>query len=474
MRLPRRSPYYGHVRDELAYVHEGLYGKRVDSSSVESALGVVRLWIHRGSCPQAVESTALLVQSILSDHAHGSDYAARALYAMALTRFVNSVVDSFQTGAYAQSIGAIAERIGLPQWLVQVRHSATHEELPSKSVCRTACERALAWLDQHYWQPTLYAHDDTLEDTTAPDATASAHAAQLVYAYREHATAVLRDASLAQRSAPPHLLALSDIEQWARDNCQPQSQPSSTAARLGRGAQHADDAAQHEDVAPMLSVLVSQLLLPGALFPADLKRRKTWHVPKEAAQVWDPLLWHMHHISSLFLPMLSDALAQASTSFGAYARGWLEHLSHFDVGVPSDVRQGVLQRRFAPHVMPLSRVIAYCALEVSRCEKDDMHLLAQSIYGADADEAWRQSMAELCRVRTIPTKGVEIPASVCLAEMEARAVAPLDVPARAAEPMDDGEEDAPMGWRRAPRTYAPTPIGCLHGQRPPLLLLNDT
>ena len=473
MRLPRRSPYYGHVGDELAYVHEGLYSNSLDQSSVESALGVVRLWMHRGSCPQAVESTALLVQSIVSDQAHASDYAARALYAMALTRFVNSVVDSFQTGAFAQSIGAIAERIGLPQWLVQVRHSATHEDLPSKSVCRTACERALAWLDQHYWKPTLYAHDDTLEDPAAPDDTATVRAAQLVYAYRKHATAVLRDASLAQRSAPPHLHALSDIEQWVRDACQQQRQPSSTAARLGRDAQNTDNEIQHQDVAPILTVLVSQLLLPGALFPADLKRRRTWHVPDEAAQVWDPLLWRMHHISSLFLPMLSDALVQASTSFGSYVRGWLEHLSHFDVGVPSDVRQGVLQRRFAPHVMPLSRVIVYSALNASRSDEDDMHHLAKTIYQADADEAWRQSIAELCRVRTISTEGVEIPASACLAEMETRAVAPLDVPAQRAQLTND-DEDAPTGWRRAPRSYTPTPIGCLQGQRPPLLLLNHS
>jgi len=171
--------------------------------------------------------------------------------------------------------------------------------------------------------------------------------------------------------------------------------------------------------------------------------------------------------------MLSDALVQASTSFGSYVRGWLEHLSHFDVGVPIDVRQGVLQRRFAPHVMPLSRVIVYSALNASRSDEDDMHHLAKTIYQADADEAWRQSIAELCRVRTISTEGVEIPASACLAEMETRAVAPLDVPAQPAQLTND-DEDAPTGWRRAPRSYTPTPIGCLQGQRPPLLLLNHS
>ena len=125
MRLPRRTPYYGNVHEEISYVYERFYGDRRDRNAIESALGVVRLWIHRTCCPQAVESTALLVESVMLDQARVSDYAARASYAMALTRLVNSVVDSFQTGVYAQSIGAIAEQIGLPQWLVQVRHCST-------------------------------------------------------------------------------------------------------------------------------------------------------------------------------------------------------------------------------------------------------------------------------------------------------------------------------------------------------------
>jgi ribosomal biogenesis protein LAS1 len=39
---------------------------------------------------------------------------------------------------YAQSIAHIAARIGLPLWFVELRHAATHEELPSLSVLREA------------------------------------------------------------------------------------------------------------------------------------------------------------------------------------------------------------------------------------------------------------------------------------------------------------------------------------------------
>ena len=52
--------------------------------------------------------------------------------------FVNALVDAHQTGMYAQSIAHIAARIGLPLWFVELRHAATHEELPSLSVLREA------------------------------------------------------------------------------------------------------------------------------------------------------------------------------------------------------------------------------------------------------------------------------------------------------------------------------------------------
>ena len=58
MRLPRRTPFYAPAAEELAYVHALLYGDRSDLRALEGALGVVRLWMNRMACPQAVESTA--------------------------------------------------------------------------------------------------------------------------------------------------------------------------------------------------------------------------------------------------------------------------------------------------------------------------------------------------------------------------------------------------------------------------------
>ena len=564
MRLPRRTPYYGNVHEEISYVYERFYGDRRDRNAIESALGVVRLWIHRTCCPQAVESTALLVESVMLDQTRVSDYAARASYAMALTRLVNSVVDSFQTGVYAQSIGAIAEQIGLPQWLVQVRHCSTHEELPSISVCRTASERALAWLDHHYWRPTLQVYNggsvyssgeqegDDVESgmddgEQEARATTRVRAAQLLYAYKQQATAVLRDVSLMQRNMPPHFHALVQIEQfvrqeWSRRAARPMLM--STAARLGRRAHDKDgesdepgdpsfsleDEEETKQLASVLQELIRQLLLPGALFPTDMKQRRGRRgrtdvagmdspVSEETAQLWDPLFRHMHVVAPMFLPLLVDALVCAAMSERTCARAWLQHLANMDeIEVPLHVPRWPHENS-GSHDMtstlrtstdrmrrgPLRRTVIFYALETP---DHDLHTLALSL--CDNDANLHSRVEQLCRLHQLSHVDESVAASACLGEMEERAAT---LPFWSAEndaaysPTGDAMEDeamsephharltgqggtsfsdgyadgdaaaspvaadsAPPGWRRAPASYTATPIGCLAGQRPALLL----
>ncbi len=41
-------------------------------------------------------------------------------------------------------------KLGLPEWLVEMRHQATHASLPSLDMLRTAAETSLAWLKVGY------------------------------------------------------------------------------------------------------------------------------------------------------------------------------------------------------------------------------------------------------------------------------------------------------------------------------------
>jgi ribosomal biogenesis protein LAS1 len=46
---------------------------------------------------------------------------------------------------------SIAKTIGLPATYVELRHQATHEELPPLSKLRTATQKALQWIWAYYW-----------------------------------------------------------------------------------------------------------------------------------------------------------------------------------------------------------------------------------------------------------------------------------------------------------------------------------
>lgn len=74
-----------------------------------------------------------------------------ALACHAVCRMVNGIADSQQKGRVALSVNSLAESAGLSRLLVDVRHEATHNELPSLSTLQLAARQALDWLVQQYW-----------------------------------------------------------------------------------------------------------------------------------------------------------------------------------------------------------------------------------------------------------------------------------------------------------------------------------
>ncbi|KAM0285990.1 hypothetical protein ACHAQH_001179 [Verticillium albo-atrum] len=120
------------------------------------AVSRVSLWMQRGGCPHLVESTALLAAAILSDAEGGGSsagtYAARASYAAAFSRFVTGLLDGHQDKQRKLSMYSVAKTIGLPATFVELRHQATHEQLPSLAKLRAAARKALAWIWEYYWR----------------------------------------------------------------------------------------------------------------------------------------------------------------------------------------------------------------------------------------------------------------------------------------------------------------------------------
>ncbi|XWW96752.1 hypothetical protein V2A60_004732 [Cordyceps javanica] len=207
-------------RHELLLVRDQLYAGRQgqrqlhhddDARRALQNLAVARIsmWMQRGGCPHMVESTALLFAAVLSDDvaatqsAGSSTYAVRAAYSAAFSRaespswpesdtmsqtqrwkpklavdlrikltctgsvpapsrrFVTGLLDGHQDKLRKQSMYSIAKVIGLPATFVELRHQATHEQLPSLAKLRPAAHMALDWIWDYYWKQLDKGNDET-------------------------------------------------------------------------------------------------------------------------------------------------------------------------------------------------------------------------------------------------------------------------------------------------------------------------
>lgn len=161
-------------------------------------------------------------------HARLSNLSLRQSYATAIIRLVNGLVDPLQLGSYARSIASIAKQLGLPSWLVELRHAATHEELPSLSLLREAARQvrvgvhgsnarrslntilqSLSWLLHNYFLPTINPQSDS--SSLAPPLRPLK---PILKQYKECMKIVSRDASLASKHKHELTGFMKDIERW--------------------------------------------------------------------------------------------------------------------------------------------------------------------------------------------------------------------------------------------------------------------
>ena len=168
-RMSKRVPWANWAEWEL--VHSLLFSP--DASKRVLGLKFVKAWqSRRQQVPVAVESTASFVELFLYDgdvydraapssldspattpimpvQFEGvSEYAQRLVWAMAICRFVNGIVDQAQNRLYAQSVQSLARRVGLTYDIVAVRHQATHQELPSLAALTRIAIKACASLSR--------------------------------------------------------------------------------------------------------------------------------------------------------------------------------------------------------------------------------------------------------------------------------------------------------------------------------------
>ena len=82
----------------------------------------------------------------------------RHAVALVVVRFVNGVCDSQQAknpAAHARSVAEVARSLHVPRVLVDVRHSATHNQLPTVPLLRMCLAEGLAWVREFYWKKQM-------------------------------------------------------------------------------------------------------------------------------------------------------------------------------------------------------------------------------------------------------------------------------------------------------------------------------
>jgi len=288
---------------ELDQLCSWIYADEADIDAKISAVHRLSAWKNITQIPHALESTLSLLVAILQDtgsqQLHASAVAAaptvptfalsvRQGYATALIRLVNGLVDPLQQGVYARSIAGIAAQIGLPQWLVELRHAATHEELPSLEMLRSGARESMTWLLHNYFMPTL-----------SPPESSNSAAAQLapptaiLKEYKSLLKLTVRDASLKTRHKTDVTRILRDIERWIGEA------RIAAASVIGdvlgsRLIIDDDDAEMDPRESWALDRLCDELLGRGALVPVASKKRENPNeidsLPKELLEIWTPLL----------------------------------------------------------------------------------------------------------------------------------------------------------------------------------------
>ncbi|VDI52278.1 ribosomal biogenesis protein LAS1 [Mytilus galloprovincialis] len=157
---------------EFEAVYHGLFGGC--TSAQKQALARINVWKSRCILPVAVESTDALIKVYINEHEGkksglNMEDSIRNAYSLAIIRFVNHITERSQVKQYMQAVHRLAGELGVPEWIVNLRHDATHGRLPSLDLLKTAADWCIQWLKDEYWEKQLegmaYQQEHPMKDT---------------------------------------------------------------------------------------------------------------------------------------------------------------------------------------------------------------------------------------------------------------------------------------------------------------------
>ncbi|KAH9486690.1 Pre-rRNA-processing protein las1 [Psilocybe cubensis] len=295
MRLPRRVPWSSPA--ELEQLCASIYGDENDIDSKIFAINRISAWKVITSLPHALESTLAILVVIVHDKRQESfsKLLLRQSYANAILRLVNGLVDPLQVGTYARSITSIAQQLGIPNWLVELRHASTHEDLPSLDLLREAARQSMAWLLHNYFLPTINPLTNALHSSSTVRPLSP-----MLKMYRNTMKVVTRDASLVSQYKSKLVNLMRDIERWIAETKVVANISSAEFGWIGHSS--VDSIPLDEDVKEVwaLEKFCDALAEKGMLVPLSRKKRQystdTLTPSKTSIALWDPLIEHVQAI----------------------------------------------------------------------------------------------------------------------------------------------------------------------------------
>ncbi|KAF9458734.1 Las1-like-domain-containing protein [Collybia nuda] len=302
MKLPRRVPWSS--IEELETIYAWIYTDENDLESKIRAINRLSAWRAITHLPHALESTLSLLVVIAQDQATHSQLSLRQSYSTAIIRLVNGLVDPLQHGAYARSIASIANQLGLPTWLVELRHAATHEDLPGIELLREAAREAMNWLLNNYFLPTT--NPSSINETQQHTLRS---VMPILKRYKTIHKITIRDVSLTSQYKTTISTILKDVERWIAE--------AKVAANVAVGEIGWDSSSPDSllDSGEMdakekwaLEKLCDALLQNGALVPLSKRKRDfpvgSFSPPEFSLLLWNPLLHHLQTLHTGFLAIL--------------------------------------------------------------------------------------------------------------------------------------------------------------------------
>ena len=137
--------------------------------SIPEALEYVVIWrLRQPRLPHSIASTAALAEILWNEQQGNNNHASPTershAYAAAVLRAINGLADPMQQHrTMAASVAVLCDSIGIPSWLVDIRHQATHQALPSLPVLRLAAGTLLQVFQTVYWAPYRAYVEGTVE-----------------------------------------------------------------------------------------------------------------------------------------------------------------------------------------------------------------------------------------------------------------------------------------------------------------------